>query len=87
LEIRRVSDVSFVASSDVGRAFINTIKAEATLERDRSLPEAMVEPALGLAVVQGTIEGVAFCRIHGEQLAETELGRDEVCSEAETGFG
>jgi hypothetical protein len=54
------------------------------LGRDGSLFEAMVEPALGHAVVQGTVEGVASC---GGQLAEAELGRGGVLSEAEADFG
>jgi hypothetical protein len=42
-----------------------------------------ITPGLGLVVVQGTVEGVAFCGIHKGQLAEAELGRGGVCSEAE----
>jgi hypothetical protein len=64
LAIRRVSDVSSVASGDVECPFVDTIKVEATLGRDGSLPETMVEPALELAVVQETVEAVAFCEIH-----------------------
>jgi hypothetical protein len=61
----RVSDVSSAASSDIGCPFVDTIKAEAILGQGGSLTEAMVEPALGTAVVQGTVDGVAFCGIHG----------------------
>jgi hypothetical protein len=35
------------------------------LKRGGSLPEAMAKPILGLAVVQGTVEGMAFCGIRG----------------------
>jgi hypothetical protein len=51
LAIRRVSDISSTASSDGGRAVVGIIKAEAMLGRDRSLLDAMDEPALGFAVV------------------------------------
>ena len=57
------------------------------LGRGGNLPEAMVELPLGLASVQDTVGGVAFCGIRGEQVAETELGQGGVCSEAETGLG
>jgi hypothetical protein len=57
--------VSSVASGDVGRPFVDATKAATTLGRDGSPPKAMVEPPLGRAVVQGTIEGVASCGIRG----------------------
>jgi hypothetical protein len=47
----------------------------------------MAKPVLGLVVVQGTIEGVAFCGIRKGQLADAELGRGGVCSEAEPASG
>ena len=40
-----------------------------------------------LEAMAGTVEGVAFCGIRGGQLAEAELERDGVCSEAGAGFG
>jgi hypothetical protein len=55
--------------------------------RGRSLPEAVVEPALGLAAVQDTVKGVGSCWIRGEQVGEDELWRGGACSEAETSFG
>jgi hypothetical protein len=75
LAIHRVSDVSFTASDDVGCPFVGIIKAEVTLGRGRSLPEAMGEPALGFTVVQGTVERVAFCGICGGRW--TRPGSDE----------
>jgi hypothetical protein len=57
------------------------------LGRGRSLPEAMAEPSLGLDAVQDTVKGVAFCGIHGEQVAEAGLGRGRVCSEAKADHG
>jgi hypothetical protein len=77
--------VSSVASDDVGRFFVGTIEAEAMLGRGGSLPEAVAEPALGLAVVQDTVKGVAFCGIRRGQVAE--VGRGGVCFEAEAGLG
>jgi hypothetical protein len=55
------------------------------LGRGGSLPKAMAEPASGLAVVQGTVEGVAFFGIREGQLAK--LGRGRVCFEAKADFG
>jgi hypothetical protein len=34
------------------------------LGRGGSLPEAVVEPSSRLAIVQDTVKGVVFCRIH-----------------------
>jgi hypothetical protein len=65
LVIHRVFDVSSAASSDIRRPFVDIIKGEGILGQGESLTEAMVEPALGLAVVQGTFDGVDFCRIRG----------------------
>jgi hypothetical protein len=65
LAIRRVSNVSSTTSGDVKRPFVGIIKAEATLGRGVILPEAVVEPALWLAAVQGTVEEVAFYGIRG----------------------
>jgi hypothetical protein len=82
-------DVSYVASGDARRPFVDTIQAEATLGRDGSLL-AMVEPALRHAVVQGIVEGVASYMIRGGgggQLVEAELGRGRVLSEGEADFG
>jgi hypothetical protein len=80
-------DANFVASGDVGRPFVDAIKGEAMLGRDVSRTEAMTEPALGHAVMQGTVKGVASYGIRGEllpgQLVEARLRRDEVFSEAE----
>ena len=80
-------DANFVASGDVGRPFVDAIKGEAMLGRDVSRTEAMTEPALGHAVMQGgvsTVVGVTSCEIHGQlllvQLAEVELGRGGVSS-------
>jgi hypothetical protein len=56
------------------------------LERGRSLPEAVAEPALGFATVHNTVEGVASCGIRREQVAEAELGRGGICFEAQTDF-
>jgi hypothetical protein len=44
------------------------------LGRGGSLPEAMAEPALGFVDMHDTVEGVASCRIHREQVAEAGLG-------------
>jgi hypothetical protein len=49
----------------LGCPFVDTINNEATLGRGESLPEAMAELALGLTVVQGTIEGVGTYGIRG----------------------
>jgi hypothetical protein len=57
------------------------------LGRGRSLPEAMIEPALGFVDVHEMFEGVASCWIRGEQVAKAGLRRGEVCSEAEASFG
>jgi hypothetical protein len=57
-------DVSYVASGDARRPFVDTIQAEATLGQDGSLL-AMAEPALRHAVVQGIVEGVASYMIRG----------------------
>jgi hypothetical protein len=46
----------------------------------------MTEPALGFVDVCDTVEGVASCGIHGEQVAEARLGRGRVCPEDEVGF-
>jgi hypothetical protein len=79
LAIRRVSDVSFVASGDVGRLFVDTIKVEAILGRDGSLPEAIAEPTrdLGLVVMYRTIEGVGFYVICGGSWLSLSLGEAE----------
>jgi hypothetical protein len=47
----------------------------------------MAKPTLGHAAVQGTIQGVASCRIHRGQLAKAELERGRVFSEVEADFG
>jgi hypothetical protein len=47
----------------------------------------MAESALVLAVVRGTIGGVASCRVRRGQVAEAKLVRGGVCSKAETSFG
>jgi hypothetical protein len=47
----------------------------------------MAESALGLAIVRGTIGGVASCMICRGQVAEAKLVRGIVCSKAETSFG
>jgi hypothetical protein len=86
LAIHNVFDVISAASGDVEHPFVDTIKAEAMLERCRILTEAMAERALGLVVVQGTIEGVALCGIHEGELAMAKFGRRGVCSEVEAGF-
>jgi hypothetical protein len=78
LAISRLFDVSSASSGDVGCPFVDTIKAENTLGRGRCLPKAMVEPALGLAVMQGTIEGVAFCRICGGRWPRSGSGEVEL---------
>jgi hypothetical protein len=44
------------------------------LGRGRSLLEAVTEPALGFLDMHDTIEGVASCGIHGEQVAKVRLG-------------
>jgi hypothetical protein len=72
-----------MAPNDVGRSFVGVIEDEAMLGRGRSLPEAMTEPALGLIVVQETFKGMSSYGICGEQVAEAELERGGVCSEAE----
>jgi hypothetical protein len=56
------------------------------LGRGGSLPEAMAEPALGFVDMHDTVEGVASCRIHREQVAEAGLGWGIICFEAEAGF-
>jgi hypothetical protein len=81
-----VCDVNSATSGDIRHPFVDTIKAEAMLGRGGSLPEAMAKPALGLAVMQGTIEGVAFCGIRGGLLSEAELGQGRACFEAKAGF-
>jgi hypothetical protein len=73
----RVFDISSVASGDVGCHFVDTIKAEATFGQDRSLTETMAKPALGLAVVQGTVEGVSFYGILGGRWPRSSSGEAE----------
>jgi hypothetical protein len=85
-------DVSYVASGDARRPFVDTIQAEATLGQDGSLL-AMAEPALRHAVVQGIVEGVASYMIRGRrrppppQGVEAEFGRGRVFFEGEADFG
>jgi hypothetical protein len=90
-------DVSYVASGDARRPFVDTIQAEATLGQDGSLL-AMAEPALRHAVVQGIVEGVASYmirggggggvgRARGGGWGEAEFGRGRVFFEGEADFG
>jgi hypothetical protein len=82
-------DVSYVASGDARRPFVDTIQAEATLGQDGSLL-AMAEPALRHAVVQGIVEGVASYMIRGGgggPWVEAEFGRGSVFFEGEADFG
>ena len=70
---------------DVGRTFVDNIKTEVELGRGGSLPKAVT--ALGFVDVRDTVEGLASYGIHEELVAEAVLGRGEVCSETEAGFG
>jgi hypothetical protein len=44
----------------------------------------VTEPTLGFVDVCVTVEGVASCRIHGEQVVKAGLGRGRVCPEINT---
>jgi hypothetical protein len=74
-------------ASHVGRLSIADIEVRARLERGGSLPEVMTEPVLGFEDVCATVEGVASCGIHEEQVAEVGVGRGGVCPKTRFYFG
>jgi hypothetical protein len=59
---------------------VGIIEVESMLGQGGSLPEAVTKPTPGLAAVHDKIKGVAFCGIHGEQVAEAKLGRGVISS-------
>jgi hypothetical protein len=67
--------------------FCRYYQGEATLGRGGSLPKLVPEPALGLAVVRGTAEGMDSCEIRRGAGGRSRARARQSCSEAETGFG
>jgi hypothetical protein len=63
-----------------------TSSAFPLLGRGGSPPEVVTELAPGFIDVRVTVEGVAYCGIRGEQVAEVGLGRGGVCPETKVGF-